>query len=51
MIRTQLITVPGASLPLPFGARRAEVQIDLDPAALQRGPLRSGCALALATQN
>ena len=52
MIRTQLITVPGASLPLPFGGKTREVQIDLDPAALQsRGMSGQDVALALATQN
>src|SRR3981189_1999978 len=52
MIRTQLITVPGASLPLPFGGKTREVQIDLDPAALQaRGLSGQDVALALATQN
>jgi len=52
MIRTQLVTVPGASLPLPFGGKTREVQIDLDPAALQaRGLSGQDVALALATQN
>ena len=52
MIRTQLITVPGASLPLPFGGKTREVQIDLDPEALQaRGLSGQDVALALATQN
>src|SRR5258708_13309560 len=52
MIRPQLITVPGASLPLPFGGKTREVQIDLDPAALQaRGLSGQDVALALATQN
>ncbi len=52
VIRTQLITVPGASLPLPFGGKTREVQIDLDPAALQaRGLSGQDVALALATQN
>ena len=52
MIRTQLITVPGASLPLPFGGKTREVQIDLDPAALQaRGLSGKDVELALATQN
>ena len=52
MIRTQLITVPGASLPLPFGGKTREVQIDLDPAALQaRGLSGQDVAFALATQN
>src|SRR6202043_3475885 len=34
-IRTQLITVPGAAVPWPYGGKTREVQIDLDPAALQ----------------
>ena len=52
VIRTQLITVPGASLPLPFGGKTREVQIDLDPTALQaRGLSGKDVALALATQN
>ena len=52
VIRTQLVTVPGASLPLPFGGKTREVQIDLDPAALQaRGLSGQDVALALATQN
>src|SRR6202030_3283815 len=47
-----LITVPGASLPLPFGGKTREVQIDLDPAALQaRGLSGQDVALALAAQN
>src|SRR5882762_3313091 len=51
MIRTQLVTVPGASLPLPFVGKTREVQIDLDPAALQaRGLSGQDVALALPTQ-
>jgi multidrug efflux pump subunit AcrB len=51
-IRTQLITVPGAALPLPFGGKTREVQIDLDPEALQaRGLSGQDVAFALATQN
>jgi multidrug efflux pump subunit AcrB len=51
-IRTQLVTVPGAALPLPFGGKTREVQIDLDPAALQaHGLSGQDVALALATQN
>src|ERR1700686_118224 len=51
-IRTQLITVPGASVPLPYGGKTREVQIDLEPAALQaRGLSGQDVALALATQN
>src|ERR1700738_2025584 len=51
-IRTQLITVPGSAVPLPYGGKTREVQIDLDPGALQaRGLSGQDVALALATQN
>jgi len=51
-IRTQLVTVPGAAVPLPYGGKTREMQIDLDPAALQaRGLSGQDVALALATQN
>ncbi|MGB8113346.1 MAG: efflux RND transporter permease subunit, partial [Candidatus Sulfotelmatobacter sp.] len=34
-IRTQLITVPGASVPYPYGGKQRQVQVDLNPAELQ----------------
>src|ERR1700683_4459403 len=34
-IRTQLITVPGASVHYPYGGKQRQVQVDLNPAALQ----------------
>jgi multidrug efflux pump subunit AcrB len=34
-IRTQLITVPGASVPYPYGGKQRQVQVDLNTAALQ----------------
>ena len=34
-IRTQLITVPGASVPYPYGGKQRQVQVDLNPPALQ----------------
>ena len=34
-VRTQLVTVPGAAAPLPQGGRQRQVQVDLDPQALQ----------------
>ena len=34
-IRTQLITVPGASVPYPYGGKQRQVQVDLDTTALQ----------------
>src|SRR5215470_6046255 len=33
-IRTQLATIPGASVPLPFGGRFRSVMVDLNPEAL-----------------
>jgi multidrug efflux pump subunit AcrB len=34
-IRTQLITVPGAAVPYPYGGKQRQVQVDLNPTALQ----------------
>jgi multidrug efflux pump subunit AcrB len=34
-IRTQLITVPGTAVPYPYGGKARQVQVDLDPQALQ----------------
>ena len=34
-IRTQLITVPGASVPYPYGGKQRRVQVDLNTTALQ----------------
>jgi multidrug efflux pump subunit AcrB len=34
-VRTQLITVPGASVPYPYGGKQRQVQVDLNPTALQ----------------
>ena len=34
-IRTQLVTVPGAVVPYPYGGKQRQVQVDLDTAALQ----------------
>jgi multidrug efflux pump subunit AcrB len=52
VIRTPLITVPGAAIPYPFGGKSRQVQIDLDSAALQaRGLSGQDVANALAAQN
>ena len=52
VIRTRLVTVPGAAIPYPFGGKSRQVQIDLDPAALQaRGLAAQDVANALAAQN
>jgi multidrug efflux pump subunit AcrB len=34
-IRTQLATVQGASVPLPYGGKLRQIQVDLDPVELQ----------------
>jgi CzcA family heavy metal efflux pump len=52
VIRTRLITVPGAAIPYPFGGKTRQVQIDLNPAAIQaRGLSAQDIANALAVQN
>ena len=51
-LRTPLVTVPGAAIPYPFGGKLRQIQIDLDPAALQaRGLSGQDVANALAAQN
>jgi multidrug efflux pump subunit AcrB len=52
VVRTRLVSVPGAAIPFPFGGKSRQVQIDLDPAALQsRGLSGQDVATALAAQN
>ena len=34
-VRTPLVTVQGAAIPFPFGGKFRQIQIDLDPAAMQ----------------
>ncbi len=34
-LRTQLVTVPGASIPYPYGGKQRQVMVDLDPRLLQ----------------
>jgi len=34
-VRTQLVTIPGASVPYPYGGKQRQVMIDLNPALLQ----------------
>ncbi|MGA7808315.1 efflux RND transporter permease subunit [Bradyrhizobium sp.] len=51
-LRTPLITVPGAAIPYPYGGKQREIQIDLNPDALQaRGLSGQDVANALAAQN
>ena len=51
-IRTQLITIPGASVPYPYGGKQRQVQVDLNPAALQsKGLSALDVVNAIALQN
>jgi multidrug efflux pump subunit AcrB len=51
-IRPQLLSVPGVAIPNPYGGKTREVQIDLDPQALQEKKLSAqDVANALAQQN
>ena len=51
-IRTQLVTVPGAAVPFPFGGKSRQIMIDVDNDALQaRGLSPQDIANALAAQN
>ena len=51
-VRTPLVTVPGAAIPFPFGGKFRQIQIDLDPGAMQaRGLSAADVANALAAQN
>lgn len=51
-VRTPLVTVNGAAIPLPYGGKQRQVQIDLKPDALQaRGLSSQDVANALAAQN
>jgi CzcA family heavy metal efflux pump len=51
-LRTPLVTVPGAAIPLPYGGKQRQVQIDVKPDALQaRGLSAQDIANALAAQN
>lgn len=51
-VRLRLVTVPGAGVPFPFGGKSRQVQIDLNPSAMQaRGLSAQDVANALAAQN
>src|SRR5882724_5361386 len=39
LLRTQLATVAGASVPFPYGGKQRQVQVDLDPQALRANAL------------
>ncbi|PNU03485.1 efflux RND transporter permease subunit [Novosphingobium guangzhouense] len=51
-IRPRLVTVPGLAMPFPSGGKQRQVQIDLDPQALQaRGLSAQDVGNAIAAQN
>jgi multidrug efflux pump subunit AcrB len=51
-LRTPLVTVPGAAIPYPYGGKQRQIQIDVNPAALQAlGLSGQDVANALAAQN
>jgi len=50
--RPQLVTVPGAAIPFPFGGKQRQVQVDIDPQALQsKGLSAQDIGNAIAAQN
>jgi multidrug efflux pump subunit AcrB len=51
-LRPQLATVQGASLPWPYGGKQPQIQVDLDPAALQaKGLSPNDVVSAISLQN
>jgi multidrug efflux pump subunit AcrB len=51
-IRVALATVPGASMPNPYGGKQRQVQVDLEPQALRaKGLSGSDVTAAIAAQN
>ena len=51
-IRVALATVPGASIPYPYGGKQRQVQVDLDPEKLRaKGLSASDVTNAIAAQN
>src|SRR5262249_27424638 len=51
-VRTQLATVQGASVPLPYGGKQRQIMVDLDPEALYANRLSAtDIAQAINAQN
>ena len=51
-IRTQLITIPGTAVPYPYGGKQRQVQVDLNPSALEsKGLSALDVVNAIAVQN
>ena len=52
ILRTQLATVAGASIPFPYGGKQRQVQVDLDPQALRANGLAANDVVrAIGEQN
>src|SRR6204780_2446730 len=52
ILRIQLATVAGASIPYPYGGKQRQIQVDLDPQALRaRGLAGSDVVNAISAQN
>ncbi|MFY9532377.1 MAG: efflux RND transporter permease subunit [Candidatus Acidiferrales bacterium] len=51
-IRTNLVTIPGAAIPYPYGGKQRQVQVDLNTAAMQsKGLSPNDVANAINSQN
>ena len=51
-LRTQLVTVQGASIPYPYGGKQRQIMVDLDPRALQaKGLSPADVVNAISLQN
>src|SRR6202162_3427135 len=51
-LRTQLVTVPGASVPFPFGGKQRQVMVNLNQGLLQaKGLSRNDVLTAIGNQN
>jgi multidrug efflux pump subunit AcrB len=51
-VRTQLVTIPGASIPYPYGGKQRQIMVDLNPALLQSKGLAPGDVVnAISLQN
>src|SRR6202521_4037334 len=51
-LRTQLVTVPGAVIPFPYGGKQRQVMVDLKPGVLQsKGLAAADVVSALSQQN
>jgi multidrug efflux pump subunit AcrB len=52
VLRTSLVTIPGAAVPFPYGGYQRQVQVDLDPKALRAyGLSGSDVTTAIGQQN